>query len=91
MDGDTVNLRAMLDDLHEDDILLVDEAHALGLFGHEGAGFAYALKDSRVVVLGTLSKAIGAEADLLPARQRSSACSSIPRARLFSIQRCLRR
>lgn len=60
MDGDSVNLRAMLEDLHDDDILLVDEAHALGLFGHEGGGFAHALTDSRVVVLGTLSKAIGA-------------------------------
>lgn len=60
MDGDVVNLRAMLDDLHEDDILLVDEAHALGLFGQEGGGFAHPLTDSRVVVLGTLSKAIGA-------------------------------
>jgi len=60
MDGDTVDLRTMFDNLHDDDILLVDEAHALGLFGKEGAGFAYALNDSRVVVLGTLSKAIGA-------------------------------
>jgi 8-amino-7-oxononanoate synthase len=60
MDGDIVSLRAMLDDLHEDDILLVDEAHALGLYGHEGAGFGHALQDPRVVVLGTLSKAIGA-------------------------------
>ena len=70
MDGDTVDLRAMLDDLHEDDILLVDEAHALGLFGLEGAGRAYGIDDPRVVVLGTLSKAIGAAGGFIagPAR-----------------------
>ncbi|HET6893973.1 MAG TPA: aminotransferase class I/II-fold pyridoxal phosphate-dependent enzyme [Candidatus Baltobacteraceae bacterium] len=60
MDGDRADLQAMLDDLHDDDVLLVDEAHALGLFGHEGGGFAHKLHDSRVVVLGTLSKAVGA-------------------------------
>ncbi|HKU66927.1 MAG TPA: aminotransferase class I/II-fold pyridoxal phosphate-dependent enzyme [Candidatus Baltobacteraceae bacterium] len=60
MDGDTIDLRAVLDDLHEDDILLVDEAHALGLFGPEGGGLAHDLHDPRVVILGTLSKAIGA-------------------------------
>jgi 8-amino-7-oxononanoate synthase len=60
MDGDKTNLRAILDDLHEDDVLLVDEAHALGVFGAEGAGLAYGLDDKRIVVLGTLSKALGA-------------------------------
>jgi 8-amino-7-oxononanoate synthase len=60
MDGDKADLRAMLDQLHDDDILLVDEAHALGLFGPEGGGLAHGLNDPRVVVLGTLSKAIGA-------------------------------
>lgn len=60
MDGDTVDVQALLDDLNEDDILLVDEAHALGLFGFEGAGRAHGIDDPRVVVLGTLSKAVGA-------------------------------
>jgi 8-amino-7-oxononanoate synthase len=59
MDGDAVDLRAMLDDLNADDVLLVDEAHALGLIGTEGAGIARDLDDPRVVVLGTLSKAFG--------------------------------
>lgn len=60
MDGDKANLRAIVADLHEDDILLVDEAHALGLFGAQGAGLASGIDDSRVIVLGTLSKALGA-------------------------------
>jgi len=70
MDGDAVNLRAMLDDLHDDDILLADEAHALGLFGLEGAGLAHGIDDPRIVVLGTLSKAIGAAGGFIagPAR-----------------------
>jgi 8-amino-7-oxononanoate synthase len=60
MDGDKANLRAIAADLHDDDILLVDEAHALGLFGAQGAGLAHGIQDDRVVILGTLSKAIGA-------------------------------
>lgn len=60
MDGDSVDLRAMVDDLGPGDVLLVDEAHALGVVGPHGAGLAYGLNDPRVVVLGTLSKAFGA-------------------------------
>jgi 8-amino-7-oxononanoate synthase len=60
MDGDAIDLPAMLADLHTEDILLVDDAHALGVAGDEGAGLARALQDDRVVVMGTLGKAIGA-------------------------------
>lgn len=60
MDGDQADLRAVLGELHDDDMLLVDEAHALGLFGAEGGGLVRELQDPRVVVLGTLSKAVGA-------------------------------
>lgn len=60
MDGDKADLPAAIGDLHDDDILLVDEAHALGLFGAEGGGLAHGLADARIVILGTLSKAIGA-------------------------------
>jgi 8-amino-7-oxononanoate synthase len=59
MDGTVADLNAYANDLNEGDILLVDEAHALGVFGPEGAGFARALTDPRIVVLGTLGKAIG--------------------------------
>jgi 8-amino-7-oxononanoate synthase len=60
MDGDEVDVPAIVRDLRNDDVLLVDEAHALGVFGREGAAFARDLDDERVVVLGTLSKAVGA-------------------------------
>ncbi len=60
MEGDAIDLGAMLAQLRDDDILLVDEAHALGVVGLEGAGLARRLDDPRVVVLGTLSKALGA-------------------------------
>ncbi len=60
MDGDRVDLRTIVRDLREDDILLVDEAHALGLCGEQGAGIAHGMDDPRIIVLGTLSKALGA-------------------------------
>jgi 8-amino-7-oxononanoate synthase len=59
MDGDAAGLPAMLAALGDDDVLLVDEAHALGVVGPQGAGLAHGLDDPRVVVLGTLSKAFG--------------------------------
>ena len=60
MDGNEINVAAIVRELGADDILLVDEAHALGVFGREGAGLARELEDDRVVILGTLSKAVGA-------------------------------
>jgi 8-amino-7-oxononanoate synthase len=60
MDGDTIDVAALVADLGDDDILLVDEAHALGVLGNEGAGLAHGIADDRIVVLGTLGKAIGA-------------------------------
>ena len=59
MDGDVLHLGALLATLREDDILLLDEAHALGVAGREGAGFARDFADPRIVILGTLSKALG--------------------------------
>jgi 8-amino-7-oxononanoate synthase len=60
MDGDAVDPRRLLDDLGSDDLLFVDEAHALGVAGPEGAGLARGLDDPRTIVMGTLSKALGA-------------------------------
>jgi 8-amino-7-oxononanoate synthase len=60
MDGDSVDPAALLERLQANDILLLDEAHALGVVGPEGAGLARVLDDPRIIVLGTLSKALGA-------------------------------
>ena len=59
MDGDTVDVEAMVADLGDDDILLLDEAHAIGVLGPRGAGLAFAVNDPRVVIMGTLSKSFG--------------------------------
>ncbi len=61
MDGDAVDVAAILRDLGPDDVLLVDEAHALGVVGPEGAGSARTLDDPRVVIFGTLSKSFGSQ------------------------------
>jgi 8-amino-7-oxononanoate synthase len=59
MDGDAIDPASLLARLCDDDVLLVDEAHALGVAGPAGAGLARTLEDRRVVVIGTLSKALG--------------------------------
>jgi 8-amino-7-oxononanoate synthase len=60
MDGSFAPLAALGALLRDEDVLLVDEAHALGLFGTAGNGLAATLRDERVVIIGTLSKALGA-------------------------------
>jgi 8-amino-7-oxononanoate synthase len=70
MDGDTVDVGAMLADLRDDDILLIDDAHALGVVGEAGAGLAYTLQDDRVVVMGTLGKALGAAGGFIAGPER---------------------
>jgi 8-amino-7-oxononanoate synthase len=60
MDGDRADLAAMLAALGPNDLLLVDEAHALGAEGPAGAGLCASLVDPRVAVVGTLSKAFAA-------------------------------
>lgn len=60
MDGDAIDPVALLECSGPDGILFLDEAHALGVAGADGAGLAHGLQDARIVVLGTLSKALGA-------------------------------
>lgn len=60
MDGDLLDLEAFAAALGEDDIALLDEAHAFGLLGPRGGGAAASYEDRRLVILGTLSKAAGA-------------------------------
>jgi len=60
MEGDAIDPGALLERLREQDVLLLDEAHALGIAGPQGAGLARGLDDPRILILGTLSKALGA-------------------------------
>jgi 8-amino-7-oxononanoate synthase len=60
MDGSRAPLAALANGLRDADVLLIDEAHALGVDGPGGAGHAVNLRDPRIVVIGTLSKALGA-------------------------------
>lgn len=59
MDADVANVPEIVRQLRDDDILLLDEAHALGILGEQGAGLAHGIDDPRIVVLGTMSKALG--------------------------------
>jgi len=67
MDGD----RAPLDDLavvaaRHDAVLLIDEAHATGVFGPDGRGLAAALEGrENVITLRTCGKALGCEGALV--------------------------
>lgn len=62
MDGDQAPLPELLQLAEEfDALLLVDEAHATGVYGARGTGLleAMGLRSDRIVAVGTLSKAIG--------------------------------
>lgn len=60
MDGDAADVDALAASLGSGDIALLDEAHAIGTLGPSGGGLAAGLDDARVVIVGTLSKALGA-------------------------------
>lgn len=61
MDGDWARLEELKKmAVAYDALLVVDEAHAIGVWGEQGAGLvASATQDSPVVIVGTLSKALG--------------------------------
>ncbi|MHB9037696.1 MAG: 8-amino-7-oxononanoate synthase [Armatimonadota bacterium] len=62
MDGDLAPLSAMVElKDHYNCILMVDEAHATGVFGHQGRGLvdAQGLSDHVELIMGTFSKALG--------------------------------
>lgn len=59
--GDAADIAAIVAELSPDIALLVDETHALGVLGPEGAGAARAFPDARIVILGSLSAALGAQ------------------------------
>ncbi|HVA32939.1 MAG TPA: aminotransferase class I/II-fold pyridoxal phosphate-dependent enzyme, partial [Candidatus Baltobacteraceae bacterium] len=59
MDGDRIAMDDVLTALRAGDVALIDEAHAIGVAGPGGAGVARGFADPRIVVMGTLSKALG--------------------------------
>jgi 8-amino-7-oxononanoate synthase len=62
MDGDSPDLRALRRTCDEfDAALIVDEAHAIGVFGPEGRGVAAESGVQADVTVGTLGKALGAQ------------------------------
>lgn len=66
MDGDRAPLTALADVARRHDaMLLVDEAHATGVFGPGGRGLAHGLAPERTIALHTCGKALGAEGALL--------------------------
>ncbi|MGY4398419.1 8-amino-7-oxononanoate synthase [Sphingomonas sp. UYAg733] len=67
MDGDQAPLEALaaVAERH-DGVLLIDEAHATGVFGEQGRGLAHALRGhDNVVTLHTCGKALGCEGALV--------------------------
>ncbi|MEJ5978903.1 8-amino-7-oxononanoate synthase [Novosphingobium sp. PS1R-30] len=67
MDGDQAPLAALIEvaDRH-DGVLLIDEAHATGVFGRDGRGLADTISDrENLITLRTCGKALGAEGALV--------------------------
>lgn len=73
MDGDIANLPIMLEIVNKyNAILLIDEAHATGVIGKQGAGTLshYGITERKNIILtGTLSKAIGTVGGYITASQ----------------------
>ena len=74
MDGDIANIPKILDVVRKyDGLLLIDDAHATGVIGKNGAGTLshFNIKDhSNIIVTGTLSKAIGTVGGFITAEQK---------------------
>ncbi|WP_066716430.1 8-amino-7-oxononanoate synthase [Sphingomonas pituitosa] len=66
MDGDVAPLAALAALAEaEGAILLVDEAHATGIYGPQGQGLAYGLPTANLITLHTCGKALGCEGALI--------------------------
>ncbi len=60
MDGDLAPLPELVDLAHDlDAILIVDEAHATGIFGANGRGLSEGYEGERLITLHTCGKALG--------------------------------
>jgi len=80
MDGDIAPIKDILQIAEKyNALLIVDEAHALGVFGKTGGGICQDLKTNRKpdIIVGTLSKALGSYGGF-------TACSSIVKKYLIN-------
>ncbi len=83
MDGDFAPLEALAGIARETDaVLIVDEAHATGLYGAAGRGLAHGLTDVALIALHTCGKALGVAGALITA-ERVVIDSLVNRARPF--------
>ena len=67
MDGDVPYILGILQLIrkYENTYLIIDEAHATGIFGLHGKGFSYGLNNKNIIVLHTCGKALGVSGALV--------------------------
>jgi 8-amino-7-oxononanoate synthase len=67
MDGDIADISGILELIKNYDniYLIIDEAHATGIFGKDGKGFCSELKNEKIITLHTCSKALGVSGALI--------------------------
>lgn len=72
MDGDIVDIKGILELIknqnniyHNNIYLIVDEAHATGIFGKDGKGFTYGIQKENVITLHTCGKGLGVSGALV--------------------------
>lgn len=74
MDGDIANLKEIIETTNRyNALLLIDDAHATGMIGKNGAGSLshWGIKDrDNIIVTGTLSKALGSVGGFITASQK---------------------
>lgn len=67
MDGDIADISRILELIknYKNIYLVVDEAHAVGIFGQDGKGLSYNLDYDKLIVLHTCGKALGVSGGLV--------------------------
>jgi 8-amino-7-oxononanoate synthase len=67
MDGDIADISGILNLIknYNNIYLIIDEAHATGIFGKDGKGLSYSLKNEKIITLHTCSKALGVSGALI--------------------------
>lgn len=67
MDGDIADILSVLELIknYKNTYLIIDEAHATGIFGQDGKGFSYNLNYDNLIVLHTCGKALGVSGALV--------------------------